>query len=159
MTILNSRQAHDGPDDLLLPRNGRRSVPIMLVRAREAVMARFRPLLVDHGLSEQQWRVIRALAESDEVDATQVAERACVLPPSLTRIIRTLEARELIGRRTDAGDRRRVLLSLTPGGIELMTRLTLEGSAGYVDFIQRFGAERIETLLELLNDLVDLGKK
>jgi homoprotocatechuate degradation regulator HpaR len=159
MTLLNSRQANASPDDLLLPRNVKRSVPLMLVRARDVVMSRFRPLLTEHGLSEQQWRVIRALAEAEEVDATQVAERACVLPPSVTRIVRTLEARKLVARRIDEGDRRRILLSLTPGGVELMTRLTLAGSARYADFVDRFGAARIDTLLDLLNDLVDFDKK
>ena len=40
-----------------------RSIPIALLRAREAVMAHFRPLLADRGYTEQQWRVLRILNE------------------------------------------------------------------------------------------------
>src|SRR6266849_5130597 len=39
-----------------------RSLPMSLLRAREAVMRHFRPSLRDHGLTEQQWRILRALA-------------------------------------------------------------------------------------------------
>ena len=40
-----------------------RSLPMALLRAREAVMARFRPLFRLHGVTEQQWRVLRALRD------------------------------------------------------------------------------------------------
>jgi hypothetical protein len=47
------------PEDMLLPRDTRRALPIALLRAREAVMVRFRPILRYHGVTEQQWRVMR----------------------------------------------------------------------------------------------------
>ncbi|MGL4281189.1 MAG: MarR family transcriptional regulator, partial [Albidovulum sp.] len=71
----------------------RRTLPIALLRAREAVMERFRPLLAAHDISEQQWRVMRVLQEAGESDATQLSRAANVLAPSLTRMLRTLEAR------------------------------------------------------------------
>ena len=40
-----------------------RSLPMALLRAREAVMKKFIPSLRENGLSSQQWRVIRALNE------------------------------------------------------------------------------------------------
>ena len=44
------------------------SLPLQLLKAREAAMARFRPMLRSHGLTEQQWRVIRVLAAADGLD-------------------------------------------------------------------------------------------
>ena len=38
---------------------------MLLLRAREAVMLRFRDMLRRQGLTEQQWRVLRALATED----------------------------------------------------------------------------------------------
>ena len=73
------------------PRQTRRSLPIALLRARESIMAKFRPMLARYNINEQQWRVIRVLGEHGELDATQLAERALVLGPSLTRMIKTLE--------------------------------------------------------------------
>ena len=55
------------------------SLPMELLKAREAAMAKFRPMLRDHGLTEQQWRVIRALADFDRIDASELARRSFLL--------------------------------------------------------------------------------
>ena len=67
-------------DDRLLPRNTRRSLPIALLRAREAVMSHFRPMLAKYDVTEQQWRVIRVLAEAGTLDASDVADTRGVQP-------------------------------------------------------------------------------
>ena len=54
-----------------------------LLKAREAAMSRFRPMLREHGLTEQQWRVIRALADYKEIDAGELAKKSFLLAPSL----------------------------------------------------------------------------
>src|SRR5690606_35069525 len=105
--------AHGLPEDSLLPRDTRRSLPLMMLRARDVVMARFRPFLMQHDLSEQQWRVLRVLGEVDQMDSREVAERACLMAPSLTRIVRALETRRLIVKRRHPDDARRIFLSIT----------------------------------------------
>jgi homoprotocatechuate degradation regulator HpaR len=88
-----------------------RSLPMSLLRAREAVMRHFRPSLRDHGLTEQQWRILRALASIDAIEVTELARVAFLLGPSLSRILRDLEARHLIERKVvkaDAAPRRRI---------------------------------------------------
>src|SRR5512140_1210126 len=77
-----------------------RSLPMSLLRAREAVMRQFRPSLRHHGLTEQQWRILRALTAVDTIEVTELAQVAFLLGPSLSRILRALEARDLIERRT-----------------------------------------------------------
>jgi len=144
------------PDDALLPRDTRRSLPIALLRAREAVMARFRPVLQSQDVTEQQWRVIRVLAEQSPLDATELADRACILAPSLTRIIRSLEERGLILRERDQGDGRRILLSLSEKGLEIIYNVSPASRAVYADLEERYGRDRIEALLEMLSDLAAL---
>ena len=144
------------PDDALLPRDTRRSLPIALLRAREAVMARFRPVLQAQDVTEQQWRVIRVLAEQSPLDATELADRACILAPSLTRIIRSLEERGLILRERDQGDGRRILLSLSEKGLEIIYNVSPASRAVYADLEERYGRDRIEALLEMLSDLAAL---
>jgi len=58
----------------------RRSLPIALLRAREAVMARFRPMLAEHDVTEQQWRAIRILGEAGPLDRAELSERCCISP-------------------------------------------------------------------------------
>lgn len=137
----------------------RRSLPMSLLRAREVVMAQFRPILAQHGVSEQQWRVIRVLGEQSPLDATELAERASILAPSLTRIIKALEERSLITRGKVEGDGRRVMLSIAPKGQVLISEVSPESSAIYDDVQRRIGHERYEQLLDLLEGLIDLEKK
>src|ERR1700681_3876673 len=60
-----------------------RSLPMSLLRAREAVMRQFRPSLRNHGLTEQQWRILRALAAVDAIEVTEMARLAFLLGPRL----------------------------------------------------------------------------
>ncbi|WP_157018328.1 homoprotocatechuate degradation operon regulator HpaR [Mesorhizobium xinjiangense] len=141
------------PEDRLLPRDTRRSLPIALLRAREAVMSRFRPLLAKHEVTEQQWRVIRTLGEVGSLEANELAERACVLAPSLTRIIKSLEDRGLIARTRHESDGRRVLLTITPTGLALIRAVAPESAKIFAELEARYGRERIDALLDQLEEL------
>jgi homoprotocatechuate degradation regulator HpaR len=144
------------PKDALLPRDTRRALPIALLKARETVMARFRPILAARDVTEQQWRVVRVLGEESPLDATEVAERACVLAPSLTRIIKALEERQLITRERDAGDGRRLALAIAPAGLAMIHELAPEMSIIYADLEARYGPQKVEHLLDMLCDLAEL---
>jgi homoprotocatechuate degradation regulator HpaR len=136
------------------PRQTRRSLPMALLRARESVMGEFRPMLNRHGVTEQQWRVIRVLAEAGELDATEVSVRASLLAPSLTRMIRTLEDRKFIKRRSDKSDGRRVILQIAPNGADLIEKVLPESSAIYQSLEDKFGTQKLNTLLDLLDELI-----
>ncbi|OWV98093.1 homoprotocatechuate degradation operon regulator HpaR [Rhizobium sp. R693] len=135
----------------------RRSLAIGLLRAREAVMSHFRPILAAHDVTEQQWRVIRVLAEAGRLDATEVAEKAFILAPSLTRMIRSLEERSFITKHKDKADGRRVLLQITPVGRAVIDEVMPESLKVYEDIDARFGTERVEQLLDMLEELAKLG--
>ena len=139
------------------PRDTRHSLPMALLRAREAVMSRFRPLLAEHDINEQQWRVVRVLAEVDRLDATEVAARANILAPSLTRMIRSMTERGLIRRTKDASDGRRVMLSIAPKGQDLLAKASPASAEIYHQLEADYGAERLAELIEMLIDLADLA--
>jgi homoprotocatechuate degradation regulator HpaR len=138
-----------------------RSLPMALLRAREAAMRRFRPHLATHGLTEQRWRVLRALnAAGSPLDVGEVADRTFLLAPSLSRILTDLDGLGLVDRVADAGDRRRALLSLTDGGRRLVAVVAPESEAIYGQIEERFGADRLDALLTDLRDLEEaLGEE
>lgn len=142
--------------DAILPRDTKASLPMALLRAREAVMGRFRPLLDAKDINEQQWRVIRVLAEAGPLDASEVAARANILAPSLTRMIRALTDRGLITKAGDEADRRRVLLAIAPEGEALIRAVSPHSLAVYAELEQAFGQDRMAILMTLLNDLASL---
>ena len=126
------------------------SLPMELLRAREAAMAKFRPMLRGHGLTEQQWRVIRALADYERMDASELARRSFLLAPSLTRILQHLEGEKLVKRLSDATDQRRRVLTLTPRGRKLFSEVAPDSEALYEEIEAAFGSDRMSLLYELL---------
>ena len=125
-----------------------------LLRAREVIMARFRPMLARHDITEQQWRMLRVLAEAGPLEASELASRASILPPSLTRIIKAMEARRFVTRSSVKDDGRRALLAINPAGLALIKDLSPERIAIYEAIERRYGAEQHERLLDLLESLI-----
>jgi homoprotocatechuate degradation regulator HpaR len=131
----------------------RRSLPMTLLRAREAVMERFRAMLRDNGLTEQQWRVIRVLAEREPLEVSDLAARSFLLPPSLSRILKFLTEKRLITRRALNADQRRHAVSLTAAGRRLFQRVAPSSEAIYRELEEAFGRKNLEQLYALLSDL------
>jgi homoprotocatechuate degradation regulator HpaR len=130
-----------------------RSLPMSLLRAREAVMRQFRPSLRNHGLTEQQWRILRALAAVDAIEVTELARVAFLLGPSLSRILRDLEARRLIERRTAKADLRRAFVSISAKGLKLIEAVAPTSEAIYSAITKRYGARKLAELQEMLGAL------
>jgi homoprotocatechuate degradation regulator HpaR len=131
-----------------------RSLPLALLRARETVMSPIRAVLKAHDMTDQQWRVLRVLHENGLMDAKELAKSACVLAPSLTRIIKHLEQQKMLTRGVDGKDGRRVLLKILPLGSELIESVTPEVQVIYQALSDKYGAQKMSDLLDLLHDVV-----
>ncbi|MGI9364273.1 MAG: homoprotocatechuate degradation operon regulator HpaR [Rhizobiaceae bacterium] len=129
------------------------ALPIALLRTRETVMARFRPHLAEHGMTEQQWRVIRAVQQQPGIDATALSERCCILMPSLSRMLKTLEQDKLLSREKVEGDQRRQIISLTSQGEDLFQRMAPASEAIYAEIEAEYGKDKISQLIEQLQTL------
>ncbi len=139
-------------------RSFEQSLPMALLQAREMAMQLFRPLLADHDLTEQQWRVLRALsAEPEPVEVAPLAERTSLLAPSLTRILTNLEGRGLIEREAVVHDQRRATISLSLAGAELVRLIAPRSEATYNEIEAAFGRRRLAHLLAELHDLAALA--
>ena len=131
----------------------RRSLPIALMRSREKVMAPIRDMLRASGLTEQQWRVLRILSEFGPQDLTEIARQACLLMPSLSRIIRSLAQNGLVIRASDTRDRRRQTVVISPAGQHLIDDNLVQATQIAANYRNQLGAERYELLLDLLTEL------
>jgi len=134
------------------------SIPMALMQARESVMRRFRPILDEHNISEQQWRVLRALNDCDApLSAGELADRTFLLGPSLSRMLVSLEEKQLI-RRATASDGRTSEIRIAPGGRKLVATVGPVSEAAYADIEQRMGAQELSDLLFLLARLTKLDE-
>ena len=150
----NGSRSDSGDEGRRAPmREFSRSLPMSLLRAREAVMRQFRPSLRNHGLTEQQWRILRALTTVDAIEVTELARVAFLLGPSLSRILRDLEARDLIERRAAKADLRRGVVSISARGLKLIEAVAPTSEAIYAEITSRFGARKLAELQDMLGVL------
>ena len=147
---MSERKATNG----LAMRPFARSLPMQLLRAREALMQEFRPHLRKHDLSEQQWRVLRALAEAGSMDINALGEMCQIHPASLSRMLPNLESERRIERRADREDQRYVIVSITAKGQALFQRVAKESEQIYSSIEQRIGSRELKTLYDLLDKTI-----
>ncbi len=133
-----------------------RSLPIALLRARETVMGPLREMLAQSGISEQKWRVLRVLNEKGPAEHSSIAAAACLLLPSLTRMLSTMETEGLVTRASDPTDRRKTLVTISAAG-EALLFSHLERSNAIFDQLQaQYGRAKLDQLLDLLDELQKL---
>ena len=115
MATSRDHRTDEAPVGAPLP-STQRSLAFALLRAREKVMTPIRAMLVEAGITEQQWRVLRVLDEFGPLEASKLAELACLLLPSQSRIVQTLVDKGLVTRVSARDDRRKQIVAITAAG-------------------------------------------
>jgi homoprotocatechuate degradation regulator HpaR len=137
-----------------------RNLPRLLLEAREAVMLHTRPSLREHGLSDQQWRVLRVLGEHAHepggVETGRVATEAFLLGPSLTGVLTRMARDGLIERQRCPQDARRTVVRATPAGLAKVQALSQTIEAHYTWMAQHLGPTQLTALYHLLDQLIAL---
>jgi homoprotocatechuate degradation regulator HpaR len=133
------------------------SLPMLLLRARETAMARFRPILKQHGVTEQQWRALRVLNDLGELTAAGLARECAILAPSMTRILRRLTADELVTAQRSRDDQRELRVEISPRGKRLVAAVAPQIEAEYDRIREQLNPERLESLQLGLQALIELG--
>lgn len=142
------------------PSFAHRNLPRLLLEARESVMLHTRPSLREHGLSDQQWRVLRVLGEhADEpggIETGRVANEAYLLGPSLTGVLARMERDGLIERQRCPHDARRTVVRATAAGLAKVQALSQTIEAHYSWMEQQLGKARLTALYDLLDQVIEL---
>ena len=133
-----------------------RNLPRLLLQARESVMAHTRPNLRSHGLSDQQWRVLRVLGEHGTVETGRVAREAYILGPSLTGVLTRMERDGFIRRERDPADQRRTVVEATAKGTKLVEKLSHTIEAHYAWMEKTLGKDKLSQLYVLLDEIIEL---
>jgi homoprotocatechuate degradation regulator HpaR len=142
-----------------------RNLPLLLLQAREGVLAHFRPLLNAHGVTEQQWRVLRVLLETGPLEPRQIGEACRISSPSLAGVLARMDDLGYVSRERVPSDQRRVLVTPTAKGRGLAAAMAPQIEAVYeaieahigADFIQRFYAT-LDELIGLLDGVVPVAE-
>ena len=97
---------------------------VALLRTAHYIRRRVEALVGAEGITMQQYNVLRILRGSKSpLPTMEIADRMIEPACGITRLISTLEEKDLIRREQWPGDRRQVLCQITPAGIRLLDRL------------------------------------
>ncbi|WP_069300316.1 homoprotocatechuate degradation operon regulator HpaR [Neptunicoccus sediminis] len=133
-----------------------KSLPVLLSRARDTLLYYWRPKLSEIGFTEQQWRVMRVVAEQDRIDITSLAEATAMHMPSVTRILQVLEDGGMVQRWRDPDDSRRSWVRATRKSHDLMAQCVEASNQIYGEIEKRFSEEKMEKMLALLQEFSEL---
>jgi homoprotocatechuate degradation regulator HpaR len=132
----------------------RRNLPLMMLQAREHVIAHFRPILNAHGITEQQWRIVRLLLDTGPLEPHEIGELCRLSSPSLAGVLSRMENIGLVQRKRLADDQRRVLVSLTRRSRALASRMAPLIEAVYARIEVLLGKKFTEDFYRVLDDLI-----
>lgn len=130
-----------------------RNLPLLFLQARESIFARFRPALNAAGITEQQWRVVRALLDHGPLEPRQIGDICRLSSPSLAGILARMADLGLVLRERLGHDQRRVKVSVTAQGQALAAQLAPTIEATYRELENQMGVEFIERLYATLDEV------
>lgn len=131
-----------------------RNLPLLLLQARECVLARFRSVLKAHGLTEQQWRILRLLMETGPLEPRQIGQRCGISSPSMAGILARMEALDLVLRERLEHDQRRQLVTPTASSRALAQRIAPRIDAEYKAIETQLESALVGSLVSTLDQVI-----
>jgi DNA-binding MarR family transcriptional regulator len=109
-------------------------------------------LIEQYGVSPEQYNVLRILrgAGPEGLPTLEIVERMIEPSPAITRLLDKLESKSLVRRVRCPKDRRQVLCTITPSGLELLARLDEPVDQAAKDTI-KLGRNDLDQLIHLLD--------
>ena len=132
------------------------NLPRLLLQVRERMLSYFRPILNAHGVTEQQWRIMRVLLEGPPLEPRQICELCCISSPSLVGVLTRMQQMRLIAREAIPRDQRRVLIKLTPRARALASAMIPEIEAAYGRIEGGVGKSLVRQLQNTLEHLLEV---
>jgi homoprotocatechuate degradation regulator HpaR len=143
----------------LTPRINYRNLPQLFLKARECLMTHFRPILKHFGLTDQQWRILRALDEHGQLEPREICTQCQILSASMTGVLARMEELALIQRSRVVGDQRRVVVRLAAKGDQLVSAMAPLIDLQYQHIEHAFGKAVFDDLFNSLEAFIELQKK
>lgn len=134
-----------------------RSLPMMLYRALDTVMPRFRRIFNEFGLTEQQWRVLRVLWEHDSIAFHELSRVTLIPAPSLVGVVDRLTKSGLVMRQRSETDRRSVSVLPTQEGIALENKVRPRVDEAYAELRGAIDNKEWIRLIDGLETVVAVG--
>jgi DNA-binding MarR family transcriptional regulator len=127
------------------------SAYLELLKTADMLSRNLSGLLKTEDLSSTQYNVLRILRGAPEgLPCGEIGNRMITRDPDITRLLDRLEKRDLISRHRETKDRRMVMARITPGGIQLLSRMDEPVMRAHRAQLGHLGRERLKALTGLL---------
>lgn len=136
-----------------------RNLPQLLLKARERLMSHFRPIINHFGLTEQQWRILRALDEHGQLEPWELCEMCQILSPSMAGVLARMEDGGFVNRERMPEDQRRVMVRLSRKGDQLLMDMAPLIDEQYRHIEQTLGTKVFDELFGALEKFVEAEKE
>ena len=109
-------------------------------------------LFAQHDLTAQQYNALRLLRgeHPGSLATLDISKRLISRAPDITRLLDKLDQRGLINRQRPPENRRMVQVSITPAGLELLSKLDSAVQACHERQLGHLTNQQLSTLIELL---------
>ena len=125
----------------------------MIRRAHQIAVSVFMHETAEHGVTPTQFGILDLLRHRPGVDQITLARLLGLDRSTTGMVVKTLEAAHLVARMTDAGDKRRRTLGLTPEGLSLLERLQTPAAQAVEALLRPLSPRERTTFLRLLGKL------
>lgn len=126
----------------------------LLSQAERRLTRQLARAMDEHGSSVDEWRILSLLGDGSGHSMSELAEFTLRSPPSLTRLIDRAVADNLVYRKVDPGDRRRVLVYITARGRAVHRRLAQPIKRQQETILADAAVTNLDQLTALLTDLI-----
>ncbi|MGE4339453.1 MAG: MarR family winged helix-turn-helix transcriptional regulator [Pigmentiphaga sp.] len=126
----------------------------LLAQASQLVSNEFHQVVMEHGLSVSEWRVMSSLAGGKPISIGGLALLSVTKQPTVTRLLERMILKGHVERVTHSGDRRVNLVCITPQGQEMVAALMIKAKEHEARVFEPFGGERTEILKSMLRDII-----
>lgn len=136
---------------------------LALLRTVDEARRHMEPLIAAHGVSPEQYNVLRILRGAGEhgLPTLEIAARLLEKNPGITRLIDKLEAKKLVERRRCKTDRRQVFCVITPAGEAIVHAMDEPSRRANQQLFRGLKPAEIDSLIDLLDRVryPDLNEK
>lgn len=143
----------------LQPRITHQNLPQLFLKARDGLMSHFRPILNHFGVTEQQWRILRALDAHVQLEPREICELCQILSPSMAGVLARMEELGLVERTRVAADQRRVMVSLGGKGNRVIDEIAPLIDLQYQLIEQAYGQRVLDDLSQALEGFISAESK
>lgn len=128
---------------------------LALYRTSDMLRRRFSQLVEPHGISLQQYNVLRILrgAGKTGTPTLDISDRMIERTPGVTRLLDKLEAKHLVRRERCPEDRRQVLCWITERGLRLLAELDQPLAAAGVSSMEPLPSAKVQALISTLGKI------